>query len=98
MNKEAREYLAAHRKWVILEYAKGIGNNKKACREFGVPKSTFYEWKKAYAKGGKAGLPTRASVKQHVIHCCDRSLSHHWFASGEIRFVMIYKTIDSSHI
>jgi hypothetical protein len=34
MNKEAREYLAAHRKWVILEYAKGIGNNKKASREF----------------------------------------------------------------
>ena len=56
MNKEAREHLAAHRKWVILEYAKGIGNNKEACLEFGAPKSTFYEWKKAYAKGGKAGL------------------------------------------
>ncbi len=27
MNKEAREYLAAHRKYVILEYAKAIGNN-----------------------------------------------------------------------
>ena len=44
MNKDGRDYLAAHLKWVILEYAKGIGNNGEACREFGVPKSTFYEW------------------------------------------------------
>ena len=50
MNKEARDYLVAHRKYVILEFAKAIGNNLKACREFGVPKSTFYEWKKAYAE------------------------------------------------
>ncbi len=34
MNQEAREHLAAHRKWVILEYAKAIGNNLEACREF----------------------------------------------------------------
>jgi hypothetical protein len=27
MNKEARDHLAAHRKYVILEYAKAIGNN-----------------------------------------------------------------------
>ena len=44
MSKKAREHLAAHRKWVILEYAKGIGNNRKACREFGVP-SGFVRWK-----------------------------------------------------
>ncbi len=56
MNKEARDHLAAHRKYVILEYAKAIGNNLETCRDFGVPKSTFYEWKKAYAEGGKAGL------------------------------------------
>jgi len=37
MNKEAREHLAAHRKYVILEYAKAIGNNLETCRDFGVP-------------------------------------------------------------
>ncbi len=42
MNKEAREHLAAHRKWVILEYAKAIGNNLEACREFGVPKNYMF--------------------------------------------------------
>ncbi len=66
MNKEAREHLAAHRKWVILEYAKAIGNNLEACREFGVPKSSFYEWKKSYAEGGKAGLLRKKPIaKSH---------------------------------
>ena len=32
MNKDAREHLAAHRKYVILEYAKAIGNNLETCR------------------------------------------------------------------
>jgi len=68
MNKEAREYLAAHRKYVILEYAKGIGNNKKACRDFNVPKSSFYEWKKAYAEGGK-GRP----ISKHAAEIPDFS-------------------------
>jgi len=62
MNTEVKDALAAHRKWVILEFAKGVGNNAKACREFGVPKSTFYEWKKAYAEGGKAGLLRKKPV------------------------------------
>lgn len=66
MNKEASEHLAAHRKFVILEYAKGIGNNKQACLDFGVPRSSFYEWKKAYAEGGKAGLLRKKPVaKSH---------------------------------
>jgi len=65
MNKEAREHLAAHRKYVILEYAKGINNNKKACQDFNVPKSSFYEWKKAYAEGGKAGLLRRKPIARN---------------------------------
>jgi transposase InsO family protein len=66
MNKEASEHLAAHRNFVILEYAKGIGSNKQACLDFGVPKSSFYEWKKAYAEGGKAGLLRKKPIaKSH---------------------------------
>ena len=56
MTREVKDAFAAHRKYMILEYALGSGNVRKACRDFGVPRSTFYEWKKAYAEGGKAGL------------------------------------------
>jgi len=47
---------SARLKKVILEYAEGIGNSAKACREWDVPRSAFYEWKAAYAKHGEAGL------------------------------------------
>jgi len=56
MTREVQDALAVHRKFVILEFAKGIGNVKKACLDFGVPRSTFFEWKKAYEREGKAGL------------------------------------------
>jgi len=56
MNKEAQEALAAHRKFVVLEYAQAIGNVQEACKDFGVPRSSFYRWKKVYSAEGKAGL------------------------------------------
>ena len=44
MNREVRDILNQRRKQVILEYAKAIGSARKAYEEFGVAKSTFYEW------------------------------------------------------
>jgi len=43
-------------KKVVLEYAALSGSNVKSYREFEVPRSTFYRWKKAYAREGEAGL------------------------------------------
>ena len=43
MNIEIKNALAAHRKWGVWEYAKGIGNNRKACLVFGAPKLSLYE-------------------------------------------------------
>jgi len=54
MTKEVREAFRIHFKWTVLEYARGIGNVTEACREFNVPRSTFYEWKKAFDKAGSA--------------------------------------------
>jgi len=34
-----------HRKKRIIEYAERIGNINKACRYFGVARSTFYVWR-----------------------------------------------------
>ena len=49
-------------KRVVLEYAAGIGNDAKACREFEVRRSTFYRWKKAFAEQGTAGLLRKRPV------------------------------------
>ena len=45
-----------NRKLRVLSYAVQIKNVSKACRYFGIGRQSFYEWKKAYAKKGEAGL------------------------------------------
>jgi transposase InsO family protein len=65
MQKEVREILRIRFKWAVLEYARGIGSVTKACREFEVPRSTFYEWKKAYDKEGKAGLARKKPIARN---------------------------------
>ncbi len=62
MNKEAREVLAARRKYAVLGYAETIGNVQEACRDFEVARSSFYRWKKVYDKEGKAGLIRKKPV------------------------------------
>jgi transposase len=56
MQKEVREAFRVQFKWSVLQYAKGCRTDAKAYRDFDVPKSTFYGWKRAYEKEGKAGL------------------------------------------
>jgi transposase len=51
MRKEAREELRIRLKLVVLEHANHFGVTK-ACREFNVPRSTFYGWKQKYDKEG----------------------------------------------
>jgi transposase len=62
MKKGVGEAFRIHFKWTVLEYAAVCRTVIQACREFNVPRSTFYEWKKAYEKGGKAGLARKKPV------------------------------------
>jgi len=55
MHKEAREELRVRLKLVVLEHANHFGVTK-ACREFNVPRSTFYRWKQKYEKEGQSRL------------------------------------------
>ena len=55
MHPEAEEELRVRLKLVVLEFASHIGVTK-ACREFEVPRSSFYRWKQKYEKAGQSGL------------------------------------------
>ncbi len=46
-------------KKVVLEYAEACGKDAASYREFGVSRSTFYEWREAYRQNGTAGLKPR---------------------------------------
>ena len=62
MEKALAEAFVIRRKIVALNYAKGIGNVKMACRELGVSRASFYRWKKAYEKDGIEGLIRKKPV------------------------------------
>lgn len=44
------------RKKLVLDYAEATGCDSESYRFFEIPKSTFYRWKRAYAREGIAGL------------------------------------------
>ena len=47
-------------KFRVLTYAKKIKSVSKACRYFGISRTTFYEWKRAYEEKGEPGLINRS--------------------------------------
>ena len=51
MHKEAREELRVIFKLAVHEYANHSGVTQ-TCREFNIPRSTFYGWKKKYDRDG----------------------------------------------
>jgi transposase-like protein len=50
------------RKRRVIEYAEQIGNVRKACRYYGVARSTFYLWRTRYRQLGDEGLMHRRCV------------------------------------
>ena len=64
MNEEQREI---RRKKRVIAYAESNGNVNRACRRFGVARSTFYLWRERYRKDGHwylAAKPSKKSVKR----------------------------------
>lgn len=51
-----------HRKKRVIERAEKTGNVRKACRHFGVARSTFYLWRAEYRELGDDGLANRRCV------------------------------------
>ena len=47
------------RKKRVIEYAEKIGHVGRACRHFGIARSTFYLWRDRYRESGDEGLKSR---------------------------------------
>ena len=67
MHKEAEEELKVRLKLMVLDLASNL-NVTKACKEFNVPRSTFYEWKKSYDQEGVSGLYRKKPVAKNHPH------------------------------
>lgn len=62
MTNEERDI---QRKLRVLQHAEKIGNARKACRYFGVGRSSFYRWREAYRRHGEAGLKNAKSIPKN---------------------------------
>ncbi len=62
MTNEDREI---QRKVKVLQHAEKIGNVHKACRYFGIGRSSFSRWREAYQKHGEAGLKNAKSIPKN---------------------------------
>jgi transposase InsO family protein len=64
MHPEAKEALRVRFKLMVLEFAKHFSVTQ-TCKEFNVPRSTFYRWKQKYDQEGRAGLYRKKPVAYH---------------------------------
>jgi transposase len=53
---ETLAYLSFQKKLVFLKHVKEFKSITRALKEFRIPKSTYYKWKKAFDKDGENGL------------------------------------------
>ena len=65
MNKEVEDILNQRRKLMILEYAKAIDSVTQTCQDLGIARSSFYEWKNAFEREGKAGLLRKKPIPKN---------------------------------
>ena len=64
MHPEAREELKVRLALVALELAEHIGV-EKACKEFEIPRATFYRWKQKHDQHGPSGLYRKKLIAQN---------------------------------
>jgi transposase len=67
MHKEARDEMRVIFRMAVLELAKD-SNVTKTCREFKVPRSSFYRWKKKNEREGRAGLYRKKPIPHRHPH------------------------------
>src|SRR5699024_8728760 len=56
----------AYTKHIILKHALKGGNVSKTCELFGISRTTFYNWQRAYQKDGVAGLEEKKRQKPQM--------------------------------
>jgi transposase InsO family protein len=56
ITKEVKAYLSYQKKLVILKTIQKYGSVRKTLKDFNIPRSTYYKWKKAFDLGGELAL------------------------------------------
>jgi transposase len=62
VNRKVKEELRIRSIVTIIEFISKSRNVRSQCRDFGIPKSTYYLWKKKYDLEGKEGLKRKKPI------------------------------------
>lgn len=93
--KEVSAYVQHQRKLLVLKHAKEFGVNK-FLKDFKIPKSTYYKWKKAFDKDGPDGLLRKhpvafthpRKIKQEIINKILLLRKEHQMGSWRIKWYL----------
>ncbi|MBU3142845.1 helix-turn-helix domain-containing protein [Clostridium sp. CF012] len=68
------EVFNAHNKYMILKHALKENNVSQTCELFGISRTTYYNWNRAYEKHGMLGLEIKEPKKPKMPNKANRSI------------------------
>lgn len=69
------EIRVAKQKLSVLELAATLGNVSEACRQRGVSRTQFYEYKRRFQTHGLEGLKDRPSIPKHFPNATSQEVT-----------------------
>lgn len=66
----------AHSRSMILKYAQAEKNVSHTCRQFGISRTTFYKWHRAYQRHGLNGLKNKERKKPQMPNKVGRAIEN----------------------
>ncbi|MCT4544702.1 MAG: helix-turn-helix domain-containing protein [Vallitalea sp.] len=66
----------SHNKYMILKHALKENNVSQTCKLFGISRTTYYNWKKAYQKHGMIGLEVKEPTKPNMPNKVNKKIEH----------------------
>ncbi|MGH4124657.1 MAG: helix-turn-helix domain-containing protein [Clostridium sp.] len=70
------EVFNAHNKYMILKHALKENNVSGTCELFGISRTTYYNWNRAYEKHGMIGLATKEPKKPKMPNKVNRTIEY----------------------
>jgi transposase len=70
------EIFNAHNKYMILKHALRENNVTRTCKLFGITRTTYYNWNRAYQKHGMIGLAVKLPQKPKMPNKVNRKIEY----------------------
>jgi hypothetical protein len=85
IEKKTKELILLRRKLFVIEWIEKFpGNVRKEFKEFDIPKSTYYDWRRRYRLEGQKGLERKGLLPNHIQTASLKKLRRKYSSSGNL--------------